>query len=77
MAGAGGVRLAVTRWTPEVPAVAAVLLVHGYGEHSGRYEPVAQRLTAAGYAATTFDLRGHGRSTGVARGTASTTRPAG
>ena len=69
MAGAGGVRLAVTRWTPEVPAVAAVLLVHGYGEHSGRYEPVAQRLTAAGYAVTTFDLRGHGRSTGVARGT--------
>ncbi|MCH7698185.1 MAG: alpha/beta hydrolase [Chloroflexi bacterium] len=46
---------------------AAVVLVHGYAEHSGRYEHVAERFTQAGYAIHTFDLRGHGRSEGEPR----------
>ena len=46
---------------------AAVVLVHGYAEHSGRYEHVAERFTAGGYAIHTFDLRGHGRSEGEPR----------
>ena len=48
-------------------AKAAVVLVHGYAEHSGRYEHVAERFTKAGYAIHTFDLRGHGRSEGEPR----------
>jgi alpha-beta hydrolase superfamily lysophospholipase len=38
--------------------------VHGLGEHSGRYHYVAERLTDAGFAVISFDLRGHGRSEG-------------
>ena len=43
---------------------AAVVLVHGYAEHSGRYEPVAERLVRHRYAVYALDLRGHGRSEG-------------
>jgi alpha-beta hydrolase superfamily lysophospholipase len=45
-------------------AKAGVVIVHGLGEHSGRYEHVAQALNAAGYAAYALDIRGHGRSPG-------------
>lgn len=41
-----------------------VALVHGYGEHSGRYDHVAVALVRAGYDVIALDLRGHGRSTG-------------
>lgn len=46
---------------------AAVVLVHGYAEYSGRYQHVAQRFVEAGYAVHAFDLRGHGRSEGEPR----------
>ncbi len=45
----------------------AVLLVHGLGEHSGRYAHVAERLTALGLHVRGYDHRGHGES-GGARG---------
>ena len=45
----------------------SILLVHGLGEHSGRYDGVAGRLAALGLAVCLYDLRGHGRS-GGARG---------
>jgi alpha-beta hydrolase superfamily lysophospholipase len=41
-----------------------VVIVHGLGEHSGRYGEVARHLTAAGYLVLAFDLRGHGRTEG-------------
>jgi acylglycerol lipase len=50
-------------WTP-VQARGVVIIVHGFGEHSGRYEHVAQRLVAADYATYALDHRGHGRSAG-------------
>ena len=37
-------------------------LVHGLGEHVLRYEHVAQKLVAAGYAVYGDDHRGHGRT---------------
>lgn len=43
-----------------------VFLVHGYGEHSSRYEAEAARLNAAGFSVYTYDQRGHGKSEGVA-----------
>jgi lysophospholipase len=52
-------------WSPDRGPKAAVLLVHGLGEHSGRYQHVADRLTAAGYAVHALDLRGHGKSDGT------------
>ncbi len=41
------------------------MLVHGYAEHSARYEPTARRLAHDGFAVQTLDLRGHGRSEGT------------
>ncbi len=51
-------------WSPDSRAKAVVCLVHGLGEHSGRYDHVAEELTKAGYALVAMDLRGHGRSEG-------------
>jgi alpha-beta hydrolase superfamily lysophospholipase len=43
---------------------ATVLLVHGLGEHIGRYTHVANYLQAAGYAVFGYDNHGHGMSSG-------------
>jgi alpha-beta hydrolase superfamily lysophospholipase len=51
-------------WIPENKVTAAVCLVHGLGEHSGRYTHVAEHLTGAGFAVMAFDLYGHGQSEG-------------
>jgi acylglycerol lipase len=51
-------------WLPESPW-AVVLLVHGYAEHSGRYEELAAWLAERGIAVHAYDQRGHGRSDGV------------
>lgn len=48
-------------WIP-MGAKAAVLLVHGYAEHSSRYKHVAHFLAERGYAVHTYDQRGHGRT---------------
>jgi len=62
--GVGGLELVARRWPPEGPTRAAVALVHGFGDHSGRYGDVVSSLTAAGYAVHGFDMRGYGRSPG-------------
>nr|WP_221443061.1 alpha/beta hydrolase [Nocardiopsis algeriensis] len=61
----GSERLAARAWAPErgEPEWMAVL-VHGYGEHLGRYEQVARDLVAAGAVVYGADHRGHGRSSG-------------
>jgi len=40
------------------------LLVHGIGEHCGRYEHVGEALAGAGYDTLSFDQRGFGKSGG-------------
>ncbi|HVE91722.1 MAG TPA: lysophospholipase [Actinomycetota bacterium] len=50
-------------WPIESPK-AAVALVHGLAEHTGRYEHVARALNSAGYHVIARDLRGHGQSPG-------------
>jgi acylglycerol lipase len=59
-----GTKLFGRRWKPEGSPKGVVCFVHGVCEHSGRYERIAHALTAAGYAMTAFDLRGHGRTAG-------------
>lgn len=54
-------------WAPEKDPKAVICLVHGLGEHSGRYAHVGAAFASAGYALLAFDLRGHGKS-GGARG---------
>ena len=51
-------------WLPVATARAAVVLLHGYGEHLGLYDALARRLMAAGYAVHALDCVGHGRSDG-------------
>ncbi len=63
---AQGLQLTLRDWPLADPAAvrAQVLIVHGLGEHSGRYEHVAQQLNSWGYAVRSFDLWGHGLSDG-------------
>jgi alpha-beta hydrolase superfamily lysophospholipase len=51
-------------WEPK-DVKAVVCLVHGLGEHSGRYAHVAKFLNDAGYAVMAFDMCGHGKSGGI------------
>lgn len=48
---------------PDDPS-AVIVIVHGLCEHYGRYDYLAAKLNAAGYAVVRFDHRGHGRSMG-------------
>ena len=65
LTGVGGTRIYWQWWLPEIEPRAAVVIVHGAGEHSGRYPHVAARLVADGYAVYALDHRGHGRSEGA------------
>ena len=50
-------------WAAEKPR-AVMSLVHGFGEHSGRYAHMAEYLNSKHISVVTLDLRGHGRSGG-------------
>ena len=41
---------------------AHIIIIHGYGEHGGRYQHVMQHLAGKGFACFTPDHRGHGKS---------------
>lgn len=56
--------LLTRHWACSEPR-ARVLLVHGIGEHSGRWEHVGDFLAGHGFDVSAFDLRGHGESTGA------------
>lgn len=61
-----GLKLFAQGWEPDVmPFKAIVCLVHGIGEHSGRYAHVAEAFAKEGYALFAVDLRGHGKSEGL------------
>lgn len=53
------------RWRPSGDTRAAMLLVHGIGEHSGRYEHVGAAFAEAGIDVLAHDQRGYGRSGGL------------
>ena len=66
--GNNSVNFYIRGWDPTSNRPKALLtLVHGLGEHTGRYLHVGKSMTDAGYALVGFDLRGHGKS-GGARG---------
>lgn len=60
---ADGTSLFRRGWLPEQPR-GAVLLVHGFAEHSGRYDGFGAWFARRGWAVHAFDQRGHGRSPG-------------
>lgn len=61
-----GLQLAVYDWPlpDDAQPRALVLLVHGLGEHTGRYDALATRLNDWGFAVRGFDQHGHGYSDG-------------
>jgi alpha-beta hydrolase superfamily lysophospholipase len=64
LAGSDGVALAFARW--ELPAPRGrVVIAHGYGEHGERYGHTARWLNRLGWAVSTLDHRGFGRSGGI------------
>jgi acylglycerol lipase len=66
MATRDGLQLPTRAWLPDEAGRerAALLLVHGLGEHSGRYDALATRLVREGYAVHAYDQRGHGQAQG-------------
>ena len=51
-------------WVPSGKLRGRVVIVHGLGEHSGRYAHLAEALAGAALSTHSFDLRGHGLSGG-------------
>lgn len=64
--GAEGTRLQgyVLKPPDNVPVRALMVIIHGLGEHAGRYLKYADHFTQQGICIYTMDLRGHGRSPG-------------
>jgi alpha-beta hydrolase superfamily lysophospholipase len=62
-----GQNLAIQDWLPtHGEAVRGmVLIVHGLGEHAGRYDALASLLNAWGFAVRGYDQYGHGESAGA------------
>lgn len=53
------------KWLPDAAPVAVIMLVHGYDEHSDRYNYFAKHCTDHGYAVYAIDHWGHGKSDGI------------
>ncbi len=62
--GACDVDIYYQTWVPEGEIKAAILLIHGLGEHSGRYLNLVNRFVALGYSVYAVDHIGHGQSEG-------------
>jgi alpha-beta hydrolase superfamily lysophospholipase len=58
-----GLTLRGREW-PQAPARGTIVLVHGLGEHVGRYAHVAAFFNGRGWRVVGYDHRGHGRSDG-------------
>ena len=59
----GGPDIHWERYTPPGPR-STVLVLHGAGDHLGRYAGVTDALVRAGHEVALLDFRGHGRSGG-------------
>jgi alpha-beta hydrolase superfamily lysophospholipase len=63
IAGVDGLRLAYRAWEAISPR-AAFVVVHGLGEHAGRYEQFAEAMASFAISTYALDQRGHGLSDG-------------
>ncbi len=59
-----GIEIFEQSWQPETKPKAAICLIHGLGEHSSRYQHLAEFYNKKGYFVAACDLRGHGKSGG-------------
>ena len=56
-------KLHIENWQIDEPK-AIIILVHGFGEHIGRYHHVANFFNENGFSVIGYDRRGHGKSEG-------------
>ena len=63
--GSDGLSFYVHGWESDVQPKAVVVLVHGLGEHSGRYMNVVNHFVPKGYAVYALNHIGHGKSEGA------------
>lgn len=68
LAAPDGETLALRCWAAQCSPRGVVLLVHGLGEHSGRYQSLAEWLCERGFEVRGYDHYGHGASSGVRGG---------
>ncbi len=59
-----GSQLFYRYWIPQEAPRAALIIIHGFSDHSGRYLSIVDSLIPRGIALYSFDQRGHGRSPG-------------
>ena len=59
-----GTKLFFQTWRPNQEPRGVICMVHGLGEHLGRYAHWADMFTQSNYALIGYDLRGHGKSEG-------------
>lgn len=62
---ADGTSLRLEQWEPDAPVRFVVMIVHGGGDHIGRFGAVVDTFMAAGAFVFGIDLRGQGRSGGT------------
>ncbi len=60
-----GAKLYCQSWLPDGETKAVIILVHGYDEHSSRYQYLAKHCTDRGLAVHALDHWGHGKSDGI------------
>jgi acylglycerol lipase len=60
----GDVSLYTETFLPQGEPKGVALITHGFFEHCGRYREVAHVIVDAGWAAMSYDVRGHGNSGG-------------
>ncbi len=61
---AQGIQLAGIEWKPDAEPIGVITLVHGLGEHYARYQHFADFFNHSGFVVQSFDLPGHGLSSG-------------
>ncbi|SFL51656.1 Lysophospholipase, alpha-beta hydrolase superfamily [Gracilibacillus orientalis] len=59
-----GINLFYQTWIPSKPK-AVIIIVHGAGEHSGKYQPISEQCIQQDIAVVAPDLRGFGQSEGA------------
>jgi alpha-beta hydrolase superfamily lysophospholipase len=62
--GVKGLQLFYKIWSPDKSPKAILVIVHGAGEHIGRYQNMVDALVPDGFIITGYDQRGHGQSEG-------------
>ncbi len=62
LVGKSGKKIHLSTWVPQTNPVAAVQIIHGMAEHSGRYNKFANFLTKRGFVIFAHDHPGHGKT---------------